>query len=357
MGKDERAQENDFYEMIKLVAPGTVLREGLENVLKARTGALIVIGDSAEVLKLVNGGFRLNQEFTPSLVYELAKMDGAVVLSKDLKQILYANVQLIPDPTIATEETGTRHRTAERVAKQTGEVVISISQRRNVITLFKGNSRYLLRDTVIILNRANQALQTLEKYKNVFDGIMNNMSILEFQDMVTLENVCLALQKSEMVDRIAKEIERYIYELGDEGRLVKMQLEELVGDTDKMVEFLLKDYLPSEKGKALDEVRADISAFTYAELADVIYIAKALGYQNTPNVLETGMLAKGYRVLSMIPRLPFHIIPNLVQRFTNIRGILNATFEELDDVEGIGEVRARNIKEGLKVMREQYFLT
>ena len=238
-----RYDDEAFLEILKLVAPGTPLREGLENILKARTGALIVIGDTKEVMELVDGGFYINEEYSPARIYELAKMDGAIVLGKDMKRILYANAELVPDRAIPTQETGKRHRAAERVARQTGEIVISISQRRNIITLYKGTFRYVLKDTSVILTRANQALQTLQKYKSVLDNIMNNLSTLEFRDMVALENVVLCIQRTEMVLRINDEIKRDICELGTEGRLIKMQLEELVGNTEEEGELLVQDYL------------------------------------------------------------------------------------------------------------------
>ena len=162
------------------------------------------------------GGFKIDEDYTAARLYELAKMDGAIVLSSDLKKILYANAQLIPSPTIETQETGTRHRTAERTAKQTGEIVISISQRRNVITIFKGNIRYLLEDTSKVLTKANQALQTLQRYKNVFDEKLITLNEYEFNDIVSLENVITAIQRAEMVMKIAEIVQRQIYELGEE---------------------------------------------------------------------------------------------------------------------------------------------
>ena len=199
--------------LLKLMAPGTELRLGLDNILKAKTGALIVVGDSKEVLDLVDGGFTINQEYTASRLYELAKMDGAIILSEDLKNILFANAQLIPLSSIETNETGTRHRTAERTAKQTGKLVISISQRRNIITIFKGDYRYVLEDTSKVLTKANQALQTLEKYKKVFDSKLSTLNEYEFNDIVTLDNVITCIQRAEMVHKIAEEIKRNIYEL------------------------------------------------------------------------------------------------------------------------------------------------
>lgn len=224
-------KEDTITEVLKMISPGTEIRNGLESILKAKTGALIVIGDSKEVLDIVDGGFSINEDYTSSRLYELAKMDGAIILSSDFKKILFANAQLIPSPEIPTSETGTRHRTAERTAKQTGELVISISQRRNIITIFKGNLRYILNDTSKVLTQANQALQTVEKYKKVFDSKLNLLNEYEFNDIVTLDNVITSIQRAEMVMKIVEEVKKGIYELGEEGRLVNMQLTELVGRT------------------------------------------------------------------------------------------------------------------------------
>ena len=201
---------------LKMISPGSPLRQGLDNILKAKTGGLIVLATSEEIMEVVDGGFCINAEYSPAYIYELAKMDGAIVLSGDTKKILFANAQLIPSPTIETQETGTRHRTAERTAKQTGEIVISISQRRNVITIFKGNIRYLLEDTSKVLTKANQALQTLQRYKNVFDEKLITLNEYEFNDIVSLENVITAIQRAEMVMKIAEIVQRQIYELGEE---------------------------------------------------------------------------------------------------------------------------------------------
>ena len=203
----KKVKEDNITSVLKLIAPGTPIRDGLENILRAKTGALLLITDNNEVIKqIVDGGFIINEEYTSSKLYELAKMDGAIVLSGDMKKILYANTQLIPEHEIQTTETGTRHRTAERTAKQTGELVISISQRRNIITVFKGNDRYVLEGTDVVLNKANQAIQTLEKYKKVFDNKLNILNEYEFNDIVTLQNVVLAIQRAEMVMRIVEEI-------------------------------------------------------------------------------------------------------------------------------------------------------
>ena len=204
-------KENDFINILKLIAPGTPIREGLENILKAKTGALIVIGENKEVMDLVDGGFNIDVDYTSARLYELAKMDGAIILSSDLKKILFANTQLVPSQSIPTQETGTRHRTAERVAKQTGNIVISISQRRGIITIYQGNNRYVLEDTSRVASEANQALQTVEKYKKVLDNRLNLLNEYEFNDIVTLQIVIETLQRAGMLMQVVDEVERAIY--------------------------------------------------------------------------------------------------------------------------------------------------
>ena len=341
-------------EVLKQIAPGTPIRNGLENILKAKTGALIVIGDSKQVLDLVDGGFSLNIDYTPSRLYELAKMDGAIILSSDLKKILYANTQLIPDSSISTTETGTRHRTAERVAKQTGEIAISISQRRNVITIFKGNDRYVLEDTSKVLSKANQALQTVEKYKKVFDERLNLLNEYEFNDIVTLENVITSIQRAEMVMKIVDEVQKSIDELGEEGRLVEMQLEELVGGLEKEELLIIKDYIAPGKKKTSEKVLTEIKSMSHDELMNSGVMARTLGYQDFDNYDEVGVYTRGYRVLNKIPRMPSNIVDNLVKSFKSFQHILIADIPQLDEVDGIGEVRARTIKQSLRRMQEQF---
>ena len=227
---------------LKMISPGTSLRLGIDHVLKAKTGGLIVIADGDDVMKIVDGGFQINAEYSPAYLYELAKMDGAIVLSGDIKTILYANAQLIPDYSIETSETGTRHRTAERVAKQTGSIVIAISQRRNVITVYQDDKKYVIEDISKIFTKANQALQTLEKYKAVLDQAIISLTALEFKDLVTLYDVILVVQKIEMVMRVTNIIEKYIVELGIEGTLLSMQVDELMGTTKVDQNQILKDY-------------------------------------------------------------------------------------------------------------------
>lgn len=346
-------KEAELMEVLKVMAPGTPLREGMENVLKAKTGGLITIGDQEDILRIVDGGFYINSDYSPAYLYELAKMDGAIVISSDFKRILYANTQLIPDSSIPTGETGTRHRTADRVAKQTGSLVISISQRRNMITVYKGNIKYVLKDTNIILTKANQAIQTLERYKVSLDSAMINLSSLEFENLATVYDVCTAMQRNEMVMRIVKEIERYICELGNEGRLVSMQLVDLVANVENEGMLLIRDYAPENKSpkdcqKALRSLDSD-------EVLELSTVCRALGYQ-PDEMFEHILESRGYRILSKIPKIPSAVIENVVKAFESFIKITHATIDELDDVEGIGEARAKNIKEGIRKIQEQIFM-
>ena len=350
---EENAKIEDMLtEILKLIAPGTALREGLENILKAKTGALIIIGDSKEIMEIVDGGFKINEDYTPARLYELAKMDGAIVLSSDMKKILLANAQIMPSHTIPTQETGTRHRTAERTAKQTGELVISISQRRNIITVFKGNLRYTIEETSKIITKANQALQILEKYKKVFDSNLSILNEYEFNDIVTLDNVINCLQRAEKVMMVVEEVKKSIYQLGTDGRLVQMQLDELIGGLENEELLMIKDYLAQTKRKAPEKVLEEIRK-TGANINEII-IAKVLGYENFENYEEIAVYPKGYRILSKVPKVPSNIVDNLVKYFKSFQHILLAEIEELDKVEGIGEIRAKNIKQTLKRMQEQF---
>ena len=328
---------------MKIVSPGTNLREGLENILRAKTGGLIVLGDSEEVMNIVDGGFNINAEYTPAYIYELAKMDGAIVLSQDLRKIVCANAQLLPDPSVTTYETGTRHRTAQRIAKQTDTIVVAISQRRNIITIYKGDIKYILQDSSVILARANQAIQTLEKYVNV----------LEFQDLTTIFDVVTAIQRTEMVMRIVEEIKRYILELGNEGRLISMQLNELIRYIERDGILLIRDYCGENTDH--NSIYKDIQKLNSEELVDLEIIAKVLGFGGV-SLVDTLISPKGYRILFKIPRIPTNVIENLIKHFNKLKYVIAASKEELDQVEGIGEARATAIRSGLKRIKEQIHL-
>lgn len=350
---DGKPSEDTLLRMLRTVAPGTVLREGLDSIISARTGALMVVGDSPEVMALVDGGFRLDCELTPARLYELSKMDGAILLSGDARRILIANALLVPDPAIPSGETGTRHKTADRVAKQTGELVIAISQKRNVITLYKGGIRYVIPEISVTLARANQALQTLEKYRSVRDQAMASLSALEFENMVTLADVAVAVLRTVMVRRVAREIEKYICELGSEGRLVRMQLAELVANIEDEGDLLIEDYIAKPDARSIDAARRELYTAPQDEILDPGAVARILGYSAGAAALDTAVSPRGYRTLARIGRLPKSVADNLVARFKSLQGILEASTDDLDQVDGIGAARAHAIKHGLQRLRDQ----
>lgn len=338
---------------LRRVAPGTRLREGLDQILHARTGALIVVGDDPEVLELCSGGFEINVELTPSHLYELAKMDGAIILTTDGRRIVRANVQLIPDSKVLSFETGIRHRTAERMARQTGALVIAISQRRHVITVYRGDTRYVLQDPALILAKANQALGTLERYRSVLMQALGHLTVLEFEDLVTVGDVAYVLGRAEQVRRIGREIEGYAAELGTEGRLVRLQLDELLSGVEQELRLVVRDYVVDAGLEA--QALASLRRLPAEELTHQAAVARCLGMAAQGDD-EAPLTPRGYRILHKLPRLPGVVVENLIRRFHRLPHILAATVDQLDEVEGIGSVRARAIKDGLRRLQDQAFL-
>ncbi len=343
----------EVLEIIKMTAPGTLLREGLDNIIRAGTGALIVIADPTKLTCLIDGGFRIDSEFLPAYLYELAKMDGAIVVSRDLKKILLVNTLLIPNPLIETFETGTRHKAAERTAKQTGELVICISQRRNVISLYKGNIKYVLRATSEILAHANNALQTMEKNKKVLMRDLESLTALEFNELSRLSDVVNVIIRSEIAIRIADEIRTAICELGVEGRLVSVQLEELLTNIEDEELLIIEDYMFEGYSEYAAEILEDLHTLTDDELANYGIILQKLGYDPDGQPFETNVIPRGYRALSKISRIPRSVQCKLVKNFYNINGLMAATVEGLDCIEGISEQRAKSISIGLKRIKER----
>jgi diadenylate cyclase len=339
------------------VAPGTELRDGLERILRGRTGALIVLGHDRTVEQLSTGGFPLDVEFSSTRLRELAKMDGAIVLDRDGTRILRAATQLVPDPSIETSESGTRHRTAERVAKQTGLPVVSVSQSMQIVALYVAGRRHVLEDSSAILSRANQALQTLERYKSRLDEVTGTLSALEIEDLVTVRDVASVLQRLEMVRRIRDEIAGYVVELGVDGRLLSLQLEELTGGLGNDRELVIRDYLASSRTNVtVDEALAALEELTSTELLDLSAGARALGFPVVGDALESAVSPRGYRLLSKIPRLPGAIVDRLIEHFDTLQKLLAANLEELMDVDGVGEGRARAVREGLSRLAESSIL-
>jgi diadenylate cyclase len=348
------------------VAPGTAIRDGLERILRGHTGGLIVLGYDRGVEEICSGGFELDVEFSATRLRELAKMDGAIVLDGTLGRIVRAAVHLVPDSTLPTEESGTRHRTAERVARQTGHPVISVSQSMRIIALYLDGSRYVLEDSAAILSKANQALATLERYKLRLDEVSGTLSALEIEDLVTVRDVSAVVQRLEMVRRIADEIEGYVVELGTDGRLLSLQLDELVSGVDIDRELIVRDYRPAQRPASgrkaqrtveqeVAEIRAALDRLSATELLDLSTVAEMLGFPGG-DVLDLPVSPKGYRLLAKVPRLPGLVVDRLVEHFGGLQKLLAASIDDLQAVGGVGESRARSVREGLSRLAESSIL-
>lgn len=345
-------QDPRLLRALDMVAPGTALREGIDNVIHASTGALIVIGEPEEISFLFSGGLRLDVDYTPALIYQVAKMDGAIVLDPEAKRLSWANVQLMPDPTIHSSETGTRHRTAERVSKQTDALVIAISARRAVVSIYLGGIKYILQDIPTVLSKANQGLATMEKYRTRLDRVTGRLTAVEMAGAASLHDVLTVLQRAELLLRTSNEVERYIIELGAEGRLIEMQLEETAFGVLADRAALIRDYAPDDSEATLDETLAGLSQLPYHELLDLGRLAELLGQDRKSNPHDLHVAARGHRVLGRIPRLPRLAGEKVIRRFGSLEEILAATDDELVETDGVGEARAADIREGLERLRE-----
>jgi diadenylate cyclase len=354
----ERNDEDVLRTTLAAVAPGTDLRDGLERILRGRTGALVVLGSDKVVEYISTGGFHLDVEFSATRLRELAKMDGAIVLSRDGHRILRAATQLVPDRSIETRESGTRHRTAERVAKQTGMPVISVSQSMSIVALYVGEIRHVLEDRIQIQAQANQALQTLERYKARLDEVTATLSALEIEDLVTVRDLASVLQRLEMVRRISLEIEQYVVELGTDGRLIGLQLEELTGGVTRERELVIQDYAAAADGdRTPDEVLVALAQLDSTELLDLVAVARCLGITVIGDGMDHQQLSpSGYRLLHRVPRLPGVIVDRLVDRFGSFQALLSAGLDDLMQVDGVGETRARAVREGLSRLAETSIL-
>ncbi|THV41553.1 DNA integrity scanning diadenylate cyclase DisA [Glycomyces buryatensis] len=332
------------------MAPGTALRDGLERILRGRTGALIVVGCDEDVETMCTGGFEIDIEFSATRLRELCKMDGGVVITTDGSRIVRAGVHLMPDPSIFSAESGTRHRTAERVAKQTGFPVISVSQSMHTIGLYMGTLHHLLEPSTKILSRANQALATLERYKQRLDEVAGNLSSLEIEDLVTVRDAVAVLQRLEMARHIADEVEGHVIELGTDGRLLALQLDELMAGVDADRELVVRDYVPD--GADFPKALRTVDEMSSTELLDLTAVARSLGFPNTADVLDRRVGPRGYRMLAKVPRLPETVIERVVDHFGSLPELLGVTVEDLQDVDGVGPGRAQNIRESLTRLAE-----
>jgi len=348
----EARQDPRLLRALDIVAPGTALREGIDNIVHSRTGGLIVIGDPEEVSFLFSGGINLDIDYTPALLYQVAKMDGAIVLNEQATKIVCANVQLMPDPTILSSETGTRHRTAERVSKQTDALVVAISERRDVVSLYLGGMKYILQDIPAVLAKANQGLATLDKYRARLDSVSTRLTRLEFEGAAVLYEVLSVLQRAELVTRMAVEVERYIVELGTEGRLIEMQLEETMVGVAADKSALIRDYSVEDTEENLSTTLASIARMPHQDLLDFGRLAELLGYDRKVSTLDFPVSPRGYRVLGRIPRLPKLVVQRIIHEFGGLDEVLAASDDDLEAVEGVGAGRAKDIREGLRRLQE-----
>ncbi len=352
MSPARRKLPDELADALKLVAPGTELRDGIDNIIRASNGALIVVSnpEKLERLGIISSGIEMDLEFAPMRLYELAKMDGAIVISPDLRTIHYANVQLSPDPSLPSEETGMRHLAGHRTAQNTGDLVVVVSERRRVVSLYQGPyGPLVLEDIGVVLSKANSAIATLEKFTRRLRDEARVLSTHEYDGTVTLREVVGAISTFEYSLRIADEVEAYVRELGREGRLVEMQLEQAFSDIPEQYEALLRDYV--EDGTDDHRVASKLRGFTNDQLSDPTEMTQLLGYRSVGQAEDFFVTPRGYRQLERVPRLPRKVAESLIEEFGSLKQLLRASEDELDEVEGVGQARARAIRRGLERQR------
>ncbi|MEJ5929001.1 DNA integrity scanning diadenylate cyclase DisA [Corynebacterium sp. H128] len=339
---------------LERLAPGTGLRDGLERILRGRTGALIVLGYDEHVEAISDGGFEIDVPFAPTRLRELCKMDGAVVLSTDGSRIRRANVQLMPDPMFPTEESGTRHRSAERTALQTGYPVISVSQSMNIITVYVDKKRHILEGSSDILSRANQAIATMERYRTRLDQVNERLFVAELHNYASLSDVITVIQRLDMLRRAAETIDRDVIELGTDGKQLAVQLEELFGDNEKDRELILRDYLVTAGVPSDADVKTALEELEQLSDQDIVkssHIARILGFPTAEEALHQWIVPRGYRILGRVPRVQPFLMDKLILAFGDSNKLMEASVEDIATVESVGALWARHIRDGLVRLR------
>ena len=349
-----RGANKEMRSALARMAPGEPLRDGIDRVVRAKAGALLVLNDDPEVLAICSGGFLVDAPFSPQRLSELAKMDGAIIISTDGGRIARANVHLVPDPTVPTSETGTRHRTAERVARSLRVPVVSASEEMGVINVYAGGSKHQLQEIGRLLDQANQALQTLERYTVRLDDSIANLTALELEDVVSIRDVALVVQRGEMVHRIAAEIKLMIIELGVDARLLRLQLDEIYGEIDDELDLVVADYIPA--GRSANSVLDEVAALEDDDIVDLRRAAAALRQFDTDIDLEEEVAPKGLRLLHRVHRLPPDIAMRIADHFGELTKLQRATAEDLSMVDGVDETMAATIKDTLERVTETTIL-
>ncbi|MHA2789833.1 DNA integrity scanning diadenylate cyclase DisA [Corynebacterium sp. S7] len=333
------------------LAPGTHLRDGLERIQRGKTGALIVLGNEDAVTEICDGGITFDSPFSPTLMRELSKMDGAVILSTDCTRIVRANVQLVPSPSYPTVESGTRHRSAERTALQTGSPVISVSASMGTITLYVEGERHVLEEPEVIMTRANQQLATMERYRSRLDLANQRLFVAEMNNYAVVSDVINVLQRELLLKRAGQDLDRDVIELGTDARQLRLQLTELRGDNDTQIELLLRDYLVTPgvpRGEEVAEAAAALDRLPDSEVMSAGTIARILNLPGTEESLLREIRPRGYRALSRIPRVQEFLMHRLVEAFGDLNGLMEASVDELGQAENISPLWARHVHDGLK---------
>lgn len=333
-------EKNILEKIFKILAPGAPLRMAIDRIQEAELGALIVLTDYEAIENIAEGGFLLNTNFSPQKVYELSKMDGSIIISEDLKIIHAANMQLQPNTDIYTAESGTRHRTADRIAKQIGKLVITISERRNKITVFKNDYKYSIHRTADLLMKASQSIMSLEKYSSLVNKYLSSLNLLEIENEVTLEDIINGLRYFVLLTKMDDEVNQYILELGIEGRLIQLQHHEIMLNQNMNLKNFLKDY--SLKSN-IEEIINILPNINLEDLTKDDKLLNTIGYNTKDINYEDIVETKGYRILSTVNKLNKKDIELLIEHFGCIYNIIYADLEELASIKGIGKSKINKI--------------
>ncbi len=339
-------KDKKFQKVLQMVAPGTDLRKGIDFIVQAGIGGLIVIGEPNVQGRIMEIGFEVNAPFTPNRLYEISKMDGAVILSKNIDTILYSNVHLHPSIDIPSMETGTRHKVAARFAKQTGLYVIAVSKKRNTVTIYSEEIIYSLKYIPELLAEVSQAISTFDHYANTFSKLMNELTYSEIRENVILQDIIKGVMNFLYLKKILTIIKRNVIELGAAAHILRMRIDELTHDLAEGYQ-LVKDYITDEYFSKQNEIFDILNMFARFDYIEPLNLINVLGYSNNLNELNKAVVPRGYRILSNIPKLPDNIISNIVNKFGNLQKVIAATQKELVEVEGVGDVRATSIREGI----------